>query len=58
MFERSQLWAMLYGNTIRRKRVEGASQPLRSMILLAINAGFGNADVGRESFVHPWKTYW
>ena len=47
MFERSQLWAMLYGTTVKRVAVPGATQPLRTMILLAVNCGLGNADVGR-----------
>lgn len=49
MFERAQLWPMLYG----------AAQPLRSMILLALNAGLGNADVGRMSRANVnLKTGW
>jgi len=47
MFEREQVLAMLNGATVDGQHVDGAAQPLRSMILLAINAGLGNADVGR-----------
>ena len=47
MFERADLWAMLYGSTVEGKPVSGAAQPLRSMILIALNAGHGNSDIGR-----------
>jgi integrase len=45
-FEAEQIRMMLDGATIKRKKVAGASQPLRTMILLAINGGLGNGDVG------------
>jgi integrase len=40
MFERNEVWLMLYGATAK-----GASQPLRTMILLALNGGLGNNDL-------------
>lgn len=47
MFEWDQVLAMLDGKTIQGKKVTGASQPLRTMILLAVNCGFGNSDVAK-----------
>ena len=47
MFEREQVLAMLDGATVDGKRVEGATPPLRTMILLALNGGLGNSDVGK-----------
>lgn len=47
MFERPEVWAMLYGVTIDEEKVKGASQPLRTMILLALNGGLGNSDVAK-----------
>ncbi len=35
-----------------RQLIDKASQPLRSMILLALNCGFGNRDCGRLEFRH------
>ncbi len=45
MFERDEVLAMLNGNTIGGVEIRGASQPLRTMILLALNGGLGNNDV-------------
>ena len=47
MFEREQLLAMLNGKTVKRKKIEGATLPLRAMLLLAINGGLGNSDVAQ-----------
>nr|MBA3482961.1 tyrosine-type recombinase/integrase [Pirellulales bacterium] len=47
MFEREQVLAMLNGATVKENRVAGATPPLRTMILLAVNAGLGNSDVGK-----------
>jgi integrase len=47
MFERAELWAMLYGSTIDGTKVEGATLPIRTMILLAVNGGLGNSDVAK-----------
>ena len=47
MFGREQVLAMLNGKTIKGKRIEGATPPLHTMILLAVNGGLGNSDVGK-----------
>lgn len=47
MFERDQVIAMLDGATIKKQKIDGAGQPLRSMLLLAINGGLGNSDVAK-----------
>ncbi len=47
MFERDQVLAMLNGTTIKTEKISGAGHPLRSMLLLAINAGLGNSDVAK-----------
>ncbi len=47
MFERDHVLAMLDGSTIKKQKIDGAGQPLRSMLLLAINGGLGNSDVGK-----------
>jgi integrase len=47
MFERDQVIAMLDGATIKKQKIDGAGQPLRSMLLLAINGGLGNNDVAK-----------
>jgi integrase len=47
MFEREQVLAILNGATVNRKTIAGATQPLRSMLLLAINGGLGNSDVAK-----------
>jgi integrase len=62
MFEREQLLAMLNGKTIKRKKIEGASLPLRAMLLLAINGGLGNSDLAQLplsalDLKNGWLTY-
>lgn len=47
MFERDEVLAMLDGTTIDGEKVNGASEPLRTMILLALNGGLGNGDVAK-----------
>jgi integrase len=45
MFEREEVLAMLDGAIIDGVKVKGAGEPLRTMILLALNGGLGNSDV-------------
>jgi integrase len=47
MFERAELWSILYGATIDGAKVDGAGQPIRTMMLLALNGGLGNSDVSK-----------
>jgi integrase len=47
MFERHEVWAMLYGTPIDGEEINRAAQPLQTMILLALNGGLGNSDVAQ-----------
>jgi integrase len=59
MFERHELWKMLYGATTDGAIVQGAAQPLRTMVLLAVNGGLGNSDVAQLPIsALDWKRGW
>ena len=52
LFTAAEIWQLLDGKTVtdksgNSKRLAGASVQLRAMILLGINAAFGNTDVGK-----------
>jgi integrase len=46
-FEPAELLAMLNGHKVGKVQLEGADPPLKAMILLGINCGFGNNDCGK-----------
>ncbi len=53
---------MLYGMMIKGEKRRGASQPLRTMILLALNGGLGNSDLANLPLAaldlkHGWLNY-
>ena len=48
MFERIEVWAMLYGT----EGIGRGVTPLRTMLLLALKGGFGNSDVANRACLH------